>query len=69
MNVLQVDHSLYLVVKHIQVMLNIIVVIIVVKMPLTMETLLSKFIKIRNIVYQHVQVNIYMIELKYILNI
>ena len=69
MNVLQVDHSLYLVVKHIQVMLNIIVVIIVVKMPLRMETLLSKFIKIRNIVYQHVQVNIYMIELKYILNI
>lgn len=59
---------IYLVVKIMLVMLNTIVDTIVDIMPLVMVLHLLKFMmKILYSVYQHVQVNIYMIEVKYIL--
>ena len=63
-----VNIIIYLVVKIMLVMLNTIVDTIVVIMPLRMVLHLLKFMmKILYSVYQHVQVNTYMIELKYIL--
>ena len=59
---------IYLVVKIMLVMLNTIVDTIVVIMPLRMVLHLLKFMmKILYSVYQHVQVNTYMIEVKYIM--
>ena len=66
--IIVVNIIIYLVVKIMLVMLNIIVLGIVVIMPLVMVLHLLKFMmKIHTSVYQHVQVNTYMIEVKYIL--
>lgn len=63
-----VNIIIYLVVKIMLVMLNTIVDTIVDIMPLVMVLHLLKFMmKILYSVYQHVQVNTYMIEVKYIL--
>ena len=63
-----VNTIIYLVVKTMKVMLNITVVITVVIMHLIMVLpLLKLLMKIQSIVFQHVQVNIYMILQRFIL--